>query len=149
MAQGDVTWFGQAKVDLGESLHDLENDVIKIFLTDGSTVLAATTADCRYGAGGTTNLSSEECAAGGNYSAGGATPAAPSVTLNSSTAEIDWGDVSWSKHASNPTDATYAVAYNDTDAGKRCLCYIDLGGAYNMTTGDLAITMGAPFTNLT
>ena len=57
MAQGDVTWFEQAFVDIQEGLHDLENDTIKLGLTDSTTTPASTTADPRWGAGGTTNLS--------------------------------------------------------------------------------------------
>lgn len=144
MAQGDVVFFDQFLVDSMEGLHDLENDVIKIALTTGVTTPLATTADPRWGTGGSTNFASEECTPGGNYAAGGATPATPSVTLVGGQAEIDWGDVSWAQHASNPTNATWGIIYNNTDAGKRAIGFIDLGGAFNMTTGDLNITMAAP-----
>lgn len=148
MAQGDVVWFDQALVDVLEKLHDLENDTVKVGLTDGTTTPSATTSDPRWGAGGGTNFASEEVTPGGNYSAGGATPAAPSVTLTGGLAEFDAGDVSWAQNASNPTNATWGILYNDTDAGKRALAYVDLGGAFNMTTGDLTITWGAPIATL-
>ena len=140
MAQGDVVFFDQFLVDVLEKLHDLENDVFKVGLTDGTTTPATTTADPRWGAGGTTNFAAEEVTPGGNYAAGGATPAAPAVVLTGGLAEFDAGDVSWLQHASNPTDATWAIIYNDTDAGKRAVGYVDIGGAFNMTTGDLSIT---------
>ena len=149
MAQGDVVFFDQWLVDVGEKKHDHENDAFLIALTDGTTTPSTTTADPRWGAGGSTNFSTEECAAGGNYSAGGASLANPSVALVGGAAEYDWDDpATWSQHASNPTDATWGIIYNNTSAGKECVGYVDLGGAFNMTTGDLDITFGAPAASL-
>ena len=144
MAQGDVVFFDQFLVDMAEGLHDLENDVIKVGLVTNVTTPADTTADPRWGAGGTTNFKTNEVTPGGNYVVDGATPATPSVTLAGGQAEIDWGDVSWAQNASNPTDATWAIIYNSTDAGLRCIGYVDIGGTFNMTTGDLSITWGTP-----
>ena len=52
------------------------------------------------------------------------------------------GVVSWkaakvaiAQNASNPTDARYAIIYNDTDANKRCVAWIDLGAVLNLTLG--------------
>lgn len=143
MAQGDVVFFDQFLVDALEKVHDLENDTIKVGLTDGTTTPAATTADPRWGAGGTTNFSSEEVTAGGNYTAGGATPAAPSVTLSGGAAVFDAGDVSWSQNGSNPTNARWGIIYNDTATGKNAIGYVDLGSAFDMTTGDLSIAWNA------
>jgi hypothetical protein len=144
MAQGDVVFFDQFLVDSLEGLHDLENDTIKVGLTDGSvTTPSATTADPRWGAGGTTNLASEEVTPGGNYASGGAAAANPAVTLTGGLAQFDADDVSWAQNASNPTDATWAIIYNDTDAGKRAIGYVDIGGVFDMTTGNLSITWNA------
>ena len=144
MAQGDVVFFDQFLVDMAEGVHNLETGVIKVGLTTGTTTPAATTAGPRWGAGGTTNFAAEEVTPGGNYSAGGATPASPTVTLSGGQAEIDWGDISWSANASNPTNATWAIIYNDSATNKEAIGYVDIGGAYNMTTGDLSITWGTP-----
>lgn len=144
MAQGDVVFFDQFLVDMAEGVHNLETGVIKVGLTTGGTTPAATTAGPRWGAGGTTNFAAEEVTPGGNYSAGGATPAAPTVTLSGGQAEIDWGDISWSANASNPTNATWAIIYNDSATNKEAIGYVDIGGAYDMTTGDLSITWGTP-----
>lgn len=149
MAQGDVVVFDQFLVDVCEALHDLENDVIKCALITSATTPAATTADPRWGAGGSTNLSTDEVTAGGNYTAGGNTCANPAVTLNAGAAEIDFDDPAvWSQNASNPTNARWGIVYNDTDAGKRAIGYVDLGSTFDMTTGDLTITWGAPFATL-
>lgn len=150
MAQGDVVIFDQFLVDALEKKHDMENDSIKCALTDGTTPPAATTADPRWGAGGTTNFSSEEAAPQtGNYTAGGNACANPSVTLSGGAAEIDFDDpATWTQNASNPTNARYGIIYNDTSAGKECIAYVDLGSTFNMTTGDLTISWGTPFATL-
>ena len=143
MAQGDVVFFDQFLVDVMEEIHNLETDTIKVALVDNVITPVATTADPRWGAGGTTDLSANEVAAGGNYAAGGATPAAPEVTLTGGLAQFDAGDVSWAQDASNPTDAEWAIVYNDTAAGKNAIGFVDIGGTFDMTTGDLSITWNA------
>ena len=140
MEQGDIVIFDQFLVDVMEAVHNLETDTIKVGLTDGSTTPSDTTADPRWGAGGTTNFASEEVTPGGEYVAGGATCGNPSVTLTGGLAQFDADDPpEWAQDASNPTDATWGIIYNDTASGKNAIGFIDLGGAFNMTTGPLSI----------
>ena len=144
MAQGDIVIFDQFFEDLGLKIHNLETDTFKVGLTDGTTVPATTTSDPRWGAAGSTDFSAEECTPGGNYSAGGATIANNTWALSGGLLVFDADDpATWSQSASNPTDATYGIIYNNTATGKQAVGYIDLGGAYDMTTGDLEITFGA------
>jgi hypothetical protein len=149
VAQGDVVFFDQWLVDVAEAKQDHETGVFFIGLVTNATVPAATTADPRWGAGGTTNFKTNEVTPGGNYVADGASLANPSVTLGvGDNAEIDWDDpATWSQHASNPTDATWGIIYNN-QAAKECVGYVDLGGAFDMTTGDLTITFGTPVATL-
>jgi len=145
MAQGDVVFFDQFLVDANEGLHDLEADTVKVGLVDNVTVPAATTADPRWGAGGTTNFKTNEVTPGGNYAVNGFDiTTGASVTLTGGAAIFDSTDnPTWAQNASNPTDATWGIIYNDTTAGKQAVGYVDLGGAFNMTTGDLTITWNA------
>ena len=148
MAQGDVIFFDQWCVDVCEAKQDHETGVFFIGLVTNATVPATTSADPRWGAGGTTNFKTTEVTPGGNYAADGASLANPAVTLAGGLAEIDWDDpATWSQNASNPTDATWGIVYNN-QAGKECVGYVDLGGAFDMTTGDLTITFGAPAATL-
>lgn len=143
MAQGDVVFFDQFLVDVLEKRHDLEADDIKLALITNAVTPAATDADPRWGAGGSTNFSSNQVTPGGNYSTGGASIANPAVTLTGGLAMFDGDDVTWAQNASNPTNATWGIIYNNTDAGLRCLGYVDLGGAFNMTTGPLSVVWNA------
>lgn len=149
MAQGTVEVFDQFLENVFDSgIHDFgaTPNTIKCALTDGTTTPTTTTADPRWGTGGSTNFLSEEVTPGGNYSTGGATCATPSATLSGGELQLDFGDpATWSQHASNPTNARWGIIYDDTAAGKQCIGFVDLGSSFDMTTGDLTITWGAPF----
>jgi len=150
MAQGDVFVFDQFLVDVCEGVHDLENDDIRCAITDGTTTPTQTTPDPRWGAAGTTDFSAEESSPQtGNYTAGGNVCSNPTVTLVGGLAEIDFDDpATWAQNASNPTNARWGIVYNFTAGGKNCIGAVDLGSTFNMTTGDLQISWGAPFASL-
>lgn len=148
MAQGDVVFFDQWLVDLAEAKHDHELGAFFLGLVTNVTVPLVTTADPRWGAGGTTNFKTTEVTPGGNYVADGKSLANPSVTLNGGLAEIDWDDPgAWLQNAANPANATWGIIYNN-QAAKECVGFVDLGGAFDMTTGDLTVTFGAPAATL-
>ena len=148
MAQGDVVVFDQFLENVFDSgIHDFgaSPNVIKCAIVDNTITPSATTADPCWGAGGTTNLAANE-QTGGNFSAGGNTCATASATLNAGTLEIDFGDpATWAQNASNPTTCYWGIIYDDTTTNKNCIGYVDLGGVFDATTGDLTITWGAPF----
>ena len=147
MAQGDVHVFDQFLVDVFEKLHDMENDSIKCALITAAVTPAIVDADPRFGAGGTVNFKTNEVTPGGNYAADGAACLNPSVVLNggSGIIEIDFDDpATWAQNAGNPTDARWGIVFNVT-AANRCIAFVDLGSAFDMTTGDLTITWGAQF----
>lgn len=143
MAVGDVVYFEQWLVDVQEQFHDLEGDVIKIGLIDSTQTPLTTSADPRWGAGGTTNFATDEVTPGGNYPAGGPTAANNSVTLVSNAGIFDADDISILQDGSNPTDARWAIIYNDTDTGKRAIGFVDLGAVIDLSSGDFTITWNA------
>lgn len=142
MAAGDIVFTDQFLVDVLEGLHDLETDTIKMGYVTSSTTPAATTSDPRWGAGGTTNWSTNETS-GGNVSAGGSTIANPSVTLSGGAAVFDGDDVSVTQNGSNPSAARWGIIYNDTDTGKRAIGYLDLGSDTDMSAGDFTAAWNA------
>lgn len=143
MASGDFTWFNAAKMKLGLKKLDLENDVIKLGLITSAVTPTATTADPCWGAGGTTNLSSNEVTPGGNYSAGGATVANNAFTEAAGTATFDGDAVAIAQHASNPTNARWGILYSDTSANNDCLGFLDLGGTTDLSAGGFSATPNA------
>lgn len=143
MAQGDITVFAQAKLDIGLEIHQLETDTIKLGLVTSSVTPSETTSDPRWGSGGSTNLSTNQVTPGGNYSSGGPTIANNTYTLSSVTATFDGDNISISQNASNPTNARWGAIYNDTAAGKQALAFLDLGGATDLSAGDFSVTWNA------
>lgn len=142
MAQGDIIVFDQALVDLAEALHDCETGSFRLGLITGAVTPAATDSDPRFGSGGGTNYATNECAAGGNYSAGGPTLANPTVTLTGGLAMFDADDLTIAQSAGNPTNARWGICYN-TATGNRALFAVDLGSTFDMTTGPLQFIWNA------
>lgn len=137
MAAGDVTWFNSAKRGLGLKLHDLSGDTIKFAIIKdptGTFGLSAGTADPRWGAGGTTNVSTVEVTATGAYSAP-ITLANKTWVESGGTVTFDHDDVSIGGNVSNTNIARYGIYYNDSAAQKNCLAFVDFGATLNISAG--------------
>lgn len=137
MAAGDITIFKQAKIDLGNKIHDLDGDTWKVAFITSAVTPTANDAAPHWGGTGTTNFATSQVTPGGNYTTGGVTLASVAYSDDGSDGDIDWraAKISIAQHASNPTNARWGIIYNDTDANKRAFGFIDLGSAINMTTG--------------
>lgn len=146
MAQGSLLVFDEFLQTIGEKLVDLELDVLKVAFT--STVPSTAAADPRWGAGGTTNLSTDEVS-GTNYTAGGNAAANPSYNQTTGTATYDADDpATWLQSGSGPTNIKSAILYDDTDTGKRAIAWIDMttdGGTtpISLVDGDITVSFNA------
>lgn len=138
MAAGDVTVFDEAKAYMIDGGWEAADD-IKVAILDNTT--APTAADTTPALGDYT-----EVGTAGTYTAGGTslgtlgtlvTEAGGTMTFDSST------NPTWAQDPSNDTDAHWGLIYNDTDAGKLAIAFVDLGGPVDMTEGDLTITWNA------
>jgi len=135
MASGDITFFHQFKVDLGNKIHDLDTDTWKVGLITSAVTPAAADAAPHWGGTGTTNYSTNQVTPGGNYATGG--PSLTALAYTNSSGAVSWqaAKVSIASHASNPTNARWGIIYNSTDANKRAAAYVDLGSARDLTQG--------------
>lgn len=119
------------KTEVLGGIHDLDTDVIKI-------ALIKATPTGTYGAS-TTNYSSvtgnSDEASGTNYTAGGNTLAGASISLDSSTAIVDFNDTVWS---SATISADGAIIYNSSKSN-RAIAVIDFGGTVTSTAGDFTV----------
>lgn len=138
MAAGDITWFNQALHDLGEKIHDLSSDTFKLGIVTDATVPAKTTAAPHWGGTGTTNFATNQVGTGGGYT-GPITLAGTTWAISGNNVTLSFNDVPISQNASGFTDGAYGIIYNDTDANKRALGYIDFGGDRSIVTGSLTI----------
>lgn len=143
MAVGGMTWFDQALIDIGKGIHDLSSNTLKFgFITDAVTP-SATTADPRWGAGGTTNLSTNAVATGTAWT-GPVALSGVSWSIVANVPTLDATDPTQiAQDASGFTDARWLIIYNDTAAGKQALAFLDLGSARSIVTGPLTITFNA------
>lgn len=143
MAAGDIVVFDQFIVDMANGVHTLSSDTIKIAFVSNAVTPATTTADPRWGAGGSTNLSTDE-QSGGNFTAGGTALASVTSALATGAYKFDAADpATFSQNASNPTSIYHAIIYNDTATGKNAICAIDMGGPVSGVTGDVTVTFNA------
>jgi len=136
MAAGDLTVFDEAKLALLDGTHDLDTHVIKLAICDNTVAPTAGTATPTLG-------DFTEVGAAGTYVTGGTTltinltEAAGTVTFDATN------NPTWAQDASNDIDAYWGIVYNDTAAGNEAIAFVDLGGAVDMTAGDLTVTWNA------
>lgn len=112
------------------------SDTIKVALITSVTTPSISDSNPCWGAGGSQNYSTNEVTAGGAYTAGGVTLAGCTVTQSGAVVSLNaTSPITWSANASNPTNARWAVIYDNTTANKEVLGYIDLGGSTSLVSG--------------
>jgi hypothetical protein len=119
------------KQELLGGVHDLDTDTIKIALIQD-------TPSGTYGAA-TTNYSNvtvnTDEATGTNYTTGGNTLGSAVISLDGSTAIVDFADTVW---ASATVSADGCIIYNASQTN-RAIAVIDFGGTKTSTNGDFTI----------
>ena len=143
MATGDITWFDIAlPMGFPGTSAFSSGDTMSLVLLEDASITSTSTA---HGIADFTEANST----------GNATYPASGSTLDT------WGDMwlgigqtgdvatfdtttnpTFLQNSDNSTEVNYAMVTNITDAGKRGLCFIELG-AVDMTAGDLTITFNA------
>jgi len=146
MARGDVTFFNEFAESSGDGRIDLDADTFKVALVN--SLPTAADAVPTWGAGGTTNLSSDEVS-GTGYTAGGVTLAGVSWSQTSGVATFDsTTNPSWTQNGAGPTDIVGAVIYSDTATNKDAVAFVDMttdGGTtpISLQDGNISITWNA------
>lgn len=119
------------KQELLGGVHDLDTNTLKIALIKASPTGT-------YGAA-TTNYSdvtgNSDEAGGTNYTTGGNTLAGATISLDGSTAIIDFTDTTW---ASATVSADGCIIYNTSQSNK-AIATIDFGGTKTSTNGDFVV----------
>lgn len=143
MAAGDIVWFDQALLDLGKEVHQLATDTLKLGLITAAVTPAANTSDPCWGAGGSTNLSTNAVGTATAWT-GPVTLGSVTWTIVSGTPTLDAADpTTIAQDASGFTDARWGIIYNDTATNKNAIAYVDLGSTRSIVTGPLSITFNA------
>jgi len=148
MASGDIKWISGGLLAIGSKVHNLGSDTFKLGLVTSSVTPAIADTDGRWGAGGSVNYSTNQVTPGGNYSTGGPSLASVTWTNVSDVPTFRAADVTIAQNAGNPTNARWGIIYNDTDASKRAIAFIDLGSDRNLTTGEFKVDFGGAGTDV-
>jgi hypothetical protein len=140
MAVGDIRWFAQGLTDLGNKVHSLNNvDTLKLGLITSATTPTVATAGPHFGGSGTTNMAVNQVAPGTAYTAGGPALSSVSWTNVSGVPTLRAANVVVNQDATGFTAARWGIIYNDTNAAKQCLAYVDLGSDRSIVAGSLTL----------
>lgn len=143
MAKGDVHIFGNylLKAHSGGGFN-LTSDTIKLGIVTNATVPTVSTADPRWGAGGSTDLSAGQVATGTGY-AGPVTLTGVTLTRSNGVVTLAAGNVTIAQDASGFTTGYYGVLYDSTVAGNYAIGFVDLGGPVGNQNGPININWNA------
>ena len=141
MATGTVKWFAQALHDLGNKIHDLDTDTLRLGIVTTTTVPAVNTSAPHWGGTGTTNFATNQVSTGGTSYTAPITLGTKEWTLNATGAIFGAAVVTLNQDASGFTNGAYGIIYNDTDANKRAIGYIELSaaGTLSLVSGNVEI----------
>lgn len=137
MAAGDVIVFEEFVKDLADEVHDfVSGDTIKCALLKAAASPAASQATPTY-----SDFSGNECS-GTGYSAGGSAVTYTYVEADG-TATLDFSAVTFAINSAGPTDARYALFYNDSAANKNAIACMDFAEDKSMVTGNIVVDANA------
>lgn len=146
MALGTVKWFAQGLHDLGNKIHDLDADDLRLGIVSNATVPAVNSAAPHWGGTGTTNFATNQVSTAGTSYTGPIPLSTESWVANATGAVMDFDNIGpIAQDASGPTNIAYGIIYNNTDANKRAIGYIEIssGGTASLVAGPITITMNA------
>jgi hypothetical protein len=150
MATGTMKWFAQGLLDLGNKIHNLSSDTLNLGIVTTATVPLLSTAGPHWGGSGTTNFATNQVSTGGTQYTGPKTLASVTWTLVSNVPTLRATDISMTIDASGFTNGAYGIIYNNTDANKRALGFIELSaaGTLSLQAGAITIDWGGAGTDL-
>ena len=143
MATGTIKWLSAGLLQLGSKIHDLTSDTLKLGIVTTATVPTTDTAVPHWGGTGTTNFATNQVATATAYT-GPITLASVTFTEIGSLPKVPTlraTDVVIAQDAGGFTNGAYGIIYNDTDANKRALGYIEISsaGTASLVAGSLTI----------
>lgn len=136
MARGDWKWFRQGLADLANKIHDLDTDDMRLGIVTNATAPTVDTAAPHWGGTGTTNFATSEVATGTAYT--GPIALTESAALITGGVTIRLSNISIAQDAGGGFSTGYwGILYNNTDANKRAVAFLDLGGPVGNIAGPI------------
>ena len=147
MATGTFKWFAQGLCDLGNKIHDLDGDDWRMGIVTAATAPTVATTAPHWAGTGTTNFASTSVATAGTSYTAPLVLTSEAWTLNATGANMDWADtvMQLAQDASGFTNGAYGIVYNNTDANKRAIGYLEISsaGTASLVAGAINITLNA------
>ena len=150
MATGTMKWFAQGLLDLGNKTHNLSSDVLRLGIVSAATVPALSTAAPHWGGTGTTNFATNQVVTTGTQYTAPKTLASVTWTSVANVPTLRASNIVMTIDASGFTNGAYGIIYNDTDANKRALGFVELssGATLSLVAGGVTISWGGSGTDL-
>jgi hypothetical protein len=147
MATGDMKWFAAGLEQLINKVHGPTDDY-RLGIVTTATVPAVNTAIPHWGGTGTTNFATNQVGTGGTSYTAPVDLAAVTVTGTATGFTLGFDAVSLAQDASGFTDGAYGIVYNNTDANKRAIGYVEISsaGTASLVTGPITITFNSDAT---
>jgi len=141
MATGTVKFFAASLLDLGNKVHNLSSDTLKLGIVTTATVPTLSTAAPHFGGTGTTNFATTQVGTGGTAYTGPVTLASVTWTNVANVPTLRAATVTLNQDASGFTNGAYGIIFNDTDANKRAIGFIEISaaGTASLVSGQLVI----------
>lgn len=147
MSAGDMKWFAQGLLDLGNKIHDLDGDDWRLGLVTSAVTPDINTSGPHWGGTGATNFASNQVATGGTSYTGPQVLAGESWALVSDVPTFGADEVVLAQDASGFTNARWGIIYNNSDANKRAIAFVDLGSDRSIVAGSLTIRFNSDATS--
>jgi hypothetical protein len=143
MARGDVHFFAAylLKSKSGTAFN-LASDTIKLGIVNNTIVPTVSTADPRWGTGGSTDLSVNQVGLATGYT-GPVTLTGQTYTQASGVDTFKANNVTIAQDASGFSTGYYGILYDATVAGNFAIGFVDLGGPVGNVNGPLNINWNA------
>lgn len=140
MATGDVKFFSQGLLDLGNKIHNLSSDDWRMGIVTTTTVPTISTAAPHWGGTGTTNFATNQVATATAYT-GPVVLTSESWTTVSNNPTFRADIVTIAQDASGFANGAYGIIYNNTDTNKRAIGFVELSsaGSASIVSGPLTI----------
>ena len=149
MATGDIKWFAQGLEDLMRARHDVVGNDIRVGIVVAAAAPAVNSPLPHWGGTGTTNFATSQVATGTVYT-GPIALSNKSIGLLGTAPTLRADAVTLPQDASGFTNGAYGIIYNNTDANKRALGYVEInaGGTASLATGPLEINWDGTENNI-
>lgn len=144
MARGDFTVFEEFSLQLGQELHTLASDTLRLALIDNVVTPTAADATPAWGATSGVDYDGNEVATTGGYTATGIALTGVTFTEAAGVATLDdTANISLAQNGSGFTNAYWGILYNDSATNNNAIGFLDLGGPVSEQAGPVNINWNA------